>query len=98
VSSCELVYEPSGSIKCWESTEWLHNLWPLEWYSAPQLVSVCFKGLRKSSDQQIIVQMPLWAWASPVKFIVEQQAQEFVLLSPVHDHSAITPYLSIMAS
>jgi hypothetical protein len=24
------------SIKCWESTEWLHNLWPLEWYSAPQ--------------------------------------------------------------
>jgi hypothetical protein len=28
--------EPSGSIKCGESTEWLHNLWPLEWYSAPQ--------------------------------------------------------------
>jgi hypothetical protein len=25
-----------GSIKCWESTEWLHNLWPLEWYSEPQ--------------------------------------------------------------
>jgi hypothetical protein len=24
------------SIKCWESTEWLHNLWPLERYSAPQ--------------------------------------------------------------
>jgi hypothetical protein len=22
--------------KCWETTEWLHNLWPLEWYSAPQ--------------------------------------------------------------
>jgi hypothetical protein len=22
--------------KCWESTDWLHNLWPLEWYSAPQ--------------------------------------------------------------
>jgi hypothetical protein len=21
-----------NSIKCWESTEWLHNLWPLEWY------------------------------------------------------------------
>jgi hypothetical protein len=20
----------------WESTDWLHNLWPLEWYSAPQ--------------------------------------------------------------
>jgi hypothetical protein len=41
-SSCELGNEPSGSIKCWESTEWLHNLWPLEWYSAPQsqLVSV----------------------------------------------------------
>jgi hypothetical protein len=25
-----------GSIKCWETIEWLHNLWPLEWYSAPQ--------------------------------------------------------------
>jgi hypothetical protein len=35
-SSCVLGNEPSGSIKCWETTEWLHNLWPLEWYSAPQ--------------------------------------------------------------
>jgi hypothetical protein len=34
-SSCELGNEPSGSIKCWEAIEWLHNLWPLEWYSAP---------------------------------------------------------------
>jgi hypothetical protein len=23
-------------LKCWETTEWLHNLWPLEWCSAPQ--------------------------------------------------------------
>jgi hypothetical protein len=28
--------EPLGSIKCWESTKWLYNLWSLEWYSAPQ--------------------------------------------------------------
>jgi hypothetical protein len=35
-SSCEVGNELSGSIKCWESTEWLHNLWALEWYSAPQ--------------------------------------------------------------
>jgi hypothetical protein len=35
-SSCERGNEHSCSIKCWESTEWLHNLWPLEWYSAPQ--------------------------------------------------------------
>jgi hypothetical protein len=35
-SSCELGNELSGSIKCSESTELLHNLWPLEWYSAPQ--------------------------------------------------------------
>jgi hypothetical protein len=35
-SSCELGNEPSGSIKCWESTEWLHNLWPLEWFTAPR--------------------------------------------------------------
>jgi hypothetical protein len=27
------------------TTEWLHNLWPLEWYSAPQsLVSHIFEG------------------------------------------------------
>jgi hypothetical protein len=35
-SSCERGNEPSGSIKCWETTEWLHNFWPLERYSAPQ--------------------------------------------------------------
>jgi hypothetical protein len=23
-------HEPSGSIKCWETIEWLHNWWPLE--------------------------------------------------------------------
>jgi hypothetical protein len=32
----ELGNEPLGFIKRWETTEWLHNLWPLEWYSAPQ--------------------------------------------------------------
>jgi hypothetical protein len=30
--------ESLGSIKCWETTEWLHNWWPLEWRSAPQAV------------------------------------------------------------
>jgi hypothetical protein len=25
-----------GSIKCWETTEWLHKLWPLARHSAPQ--------------------------------------------------------------
>jgi hypothetical protein len=34
--SCERGNEPLGSIKYWESTECLHNLWPLKWYSAPQ--------------------------------------------------------------
>jgi hypothetical protein len=29
-SSCERCNEPSGCIKCWETTEWLHNLWPPE--------------------------------------------------------------------
>jgi hypothetical protein len=24
-SSCECGYEPSGSMKCWETIEWLHN-------------------------------------------------------------------------
>jgi hypothetical protein len=35
-SSCEHGYELWGSIKCWETTEWLHNLWPHERYSVPQ--------------------------------------------------------------
>jgi hypothetical protein len=35
-SSCERGNEPSGSIKFRESIEWLHNLWPLEWRSAPR--------------------------------------------------------------
>jgi hypothetical protein len=34
-SSCKLGNEHSGYIKYWETTEGLHNLWPLEWYSAP---------------------------------------------------------------
>jgi hypothetical protein len=38
-SSCELGNEPSDYQKCWETTEWLHNLWPVEWYSA-ELVSI----------------------------------------------------------
>jgi hypothetical protein len=29
-SSCEYGNEPSGSIKCWETIEWLRNGWPLE--------------------------------------------------------------------
>jgi hypothetical protein len=28
--SCECGNEPSGALKCWETTEWLHNWWPLE--------------------------------------------------------------------
>jgi hypothetical protein len=32
--------EPSGSIKSWETIEWLHNLWPLEWYSAPEIIII----------------------------------------------------------
>jgi hypothetical protein len=35
-SCCERGNEPSGSIKCRETTEWLHNLWPVERYSGPQ--------------------------------------------------------------
>jgi hypothetical protein len=29
-SSCECGNEPSGSIKRWETIEWLHNWWALE--------------------------------------------------------------------
>jgi hypothetical protein len=33
--ACECGYEPSGSIKCWETIKWLHNWWPLEQFSVP---------------------------------------------------------------
>jgi hypothetical protein len=29
-STCKLGNETSGSIKCWEVIEWLHNWWPLK--------------------------------------------------------------------
>jgi hypothetical protein len=31
-SSCELGNEPSGSIKCWEVLEWLHNWGSVQLY------------------------------------------------------------------
>jgi hypothetical protein len=43
--------EHSGSIKCCETTQWLHDLWPLEWYSAPQLVS---QSVGYESPQQLV--------------------------------------------
>jgi hypothetical protein len=33
--SCECGNEPSGTINCWESIEWLHSWWALEYYSSP---------------------------------------------------------------
>jgi hypothetical protein len=33
--SCECGNEPSGSIECWKTIKWLHNWWPLEYWSAP---------------------------------------------------------------
>jgi hypothetical protein len=38
--SCEHDDEPSGSIKCWEVLEWLHNWWLLApWVSKKELLS-----------------------------------------------------------
>jgi hypothetical protein len=34
--SCEQDNEPSGSMKCWEVHEWLHNWWLLEKGAAPK--------------------------------------------------------------
>jgi hypothetical protein len=36
-SSCECGNEPSVSIKCWETIEWLHNWWPLRLVREPWL-------------------------------------------------------------
>jgi hypothetical protein len=49
-SSCERGNEPSGSIKCWETTEWLHNWWPLEGSSATQSQSVMRGLVRMYAD------------------------------------------------
>jgi hypothetical protein len=38
-SSRECGYEPSGSIKCWETINWLHNWWALEILSSVELVT-----------------------------------------------------------
>jgi hypothetical protein len=38
-SSCECSNEPSGSIKFWETIEWLHNWWALIVLSSIELVS-----------------------------------------------------------
>jgi hypothetical protein len=50
-----------GSIKCWKTTEWLHNLWPLEWYSAPQslLVSYLVTFLRENFKSFTIIVITL---------------------------------------
>jgi hypothetical protein len=55
-SSCERGNESSGSIKCWESTEWLHNLCSLEWHSVPQskLVSGTHFCYRPSKSQGLV--------------------------------------------
>jgi hypothetical protein len=39
-SSCECDNEPSGSIKCWEIIEWLHNWLSLGFSSSAQLHSL----------------------------------------------------------
>jgi hypothetical protein len=36
--SCEHGNEPSGSIKCWEVLEWLHNWWLLKKGSVPRVM------------------------------------------------------------
>jgi hypothetical protein len=36
--SCEYGNEPSGSIKCWEFLEWLHNWRLLEKGAGPECV------------------------------------------------------------
>jgi hypothetical protein len=62
-SSCELGNEPSGSIKCWETTDWLHNLRPLSsteivsyyipWSQNCLVSSPCNAG--NSGDSQLMV-------------------------------------------
>jgi hypothetical protein len=43
-SSCEHGVEPSGSIKCWEVLEWLHNWRLLKKGSAPQVNTLWRNG------------------------------------------------------
>jgi hypothetical protein len=54
-SSCECSNEPSSSIKCWETTEWLYSLWPLKWCSVPQ----------SSYLRWLLASFPLWPGFEP---------------------------------
>jgi hypothetical protein len=55
VSSCECGNEPSGSIKRWETIEWLHNLWPST--SAQQHTVCLVKGYerKKSASCNVVL-------------------------------------------
>jgi hypothetical protein len=64
-SSCERGNEPSGSIKCWETTEGLHNLWPPEWYLAPQSQSVIYVQLRRAESVLTSSQLLPFHFLSP---------------------------------
>jgi hypothetical protein len=68
-SSCELGNELSGSIKCWETTEWLHNLWPLERYSAPQSYLVSLLVMMKvREDTRSVLGGALCYWPEVPRF------------------------------
>jgi hypothetical protein len=57
--SCEHGNEPSGSIKCWEVLEWLHNLQLLKKGSAP-LVSERFYSEQSGLESYRVIDTLLY--------------------------------------
>jgi hypothetical protein len=57
-SSCECGYEPSGSIKCWETIKWLHNWWPLEYSQFHRVSYRQMNGERKNKQISTLCHLP----------------------------------------
>jgi hypothetical protein len=56
--SCEHSNEPSGSIKCWEVLEWLHNWQLLKKGSAPQISKYSVGKTPWTGDQPVARPLP----------------------------------------
>jgi hypothetical protein len=51
--SCEHGNELSGSMKCWEVLEWLHNWWPLGKDCSMESDVLCRVSLDKTASDRI---------------------------------------------
>jgi hypothetical protein len=69
-----ILVELLGSIQWWETTERLHNWWPLEWCSAPQSqLLLCKKTPSKSySNEQYKNKQNSWSLVRKQTILTER--------------------------